>query len=115
SATYSRRTSCSTKCCFSSSVGRPKEATKMKTSEHHSPDSHAATAGRRPPRRRFGTVVAALAAGAFLAGSAAPSWAEDVVRVGVIGEFSGAFAIYGQQSRRAIELFMKEHGDKVGS
>ena len=38
---------------------------------------------------------------------------EKVVRVGVIGEFSGVFSIYGQQSRRAIELFMKEHGDTV--
>jgi len=87
----------------------------MKTSRHLFLDSHAAPGRPRPSRRRFGAALAALAAGAFLAGGSAPSWAEDVVRVGVIGEFSGAFAIYGQQSRRAIELFMKEHGDKAGS
>lgn len=66
-------------------------------------------------RRRLGAALTALAAGVFLTAGATSAAAEDVVRIGVIGEFSGAFAAYGQQSRRAIELFMKEHGDKVGS
>lgn len=53
------------------------------------------------------TIGTALGAGQALA-------QEKVVRVGVIGEFSGVFSIYGQQSRRAIELYQKVHGDKVG-
>lgn len=91
----------------------------MKTSGYSPIDSHvepgSPPSAPKPARRRFGAALAALAAGVLLAGGPGPSWAEDVVRVGVIGEFSGAFAAYGQQSRRAIELFMKEHGDKVGS
>ncbi len=90
----------------------------MKTSRYPSTDSRGSPVEQspaRPTRRRFGASVAALAAGVLLAGGSAPSWAEDVVRVGVIGEFSGVFSIYGQQSRRAIELFQKEHGDKVGN
>lgn len=67
------------------------------------------------PRRRFSATLLALVAGLFLTSGASSAVGEEVVRVGVIGEFSGAFAAYGQQSRRAIELFMKEHGDSVGS
>ncbi|MDX3893926.1 hypothetical protein [Pusillimonas sp.] len=40
----------------------------MKTSGHLYLDSHAAPGGPRPSRRRFGAAMAALAAGAFLAG-----------------------------------------------
>ncbi len=40
--------------------------------------------------------------------------AEDVVKVGVIGTFSGGFASWGPQFQRGAELYIAEHGDHVG-
>ena len=57
-------------------------------------------------RGALGMAAAALAAPAVRA-EAAP------LRIGVIGEFSGVFADYGQQSKRAIALYQKLHGDSV--
>jgi len=65
-------------------------------------------------RRRLGAALGAAAL-CLAAGQHHARAAEPVVKVGVIGEFSGAYAIYGQQSRRAIELYMKQHGDKAGA
>src|SRR5690606_31160469 len=98
-ATCLRRMSCLMRCCASPRRRQMKSFQNLQSGM----------------RRRFGAVLTAFAAGFFMSAGATPVAAEDVGRVGVIGEFSGAYAMYGQQSRRAIELFMKEHGDKVGS
>ncbi len=54
---------------------------------------------------------AAMAAVLSVAGTAA---AEDVVKVGLIGTYSGGFASWGPQFQRGAELYMAEHGDHVG-
>ncbi len=66
------------------------------------------------PSRLVRRLLTAVIAGGVMLGAQGQALAQEkVVRVGVIGEFSGIFSIYGQQSRRAIELYMKEHGDTV--
>lgn len=55
--------------------------------------------------------LCALAGAAMLAG--ATGAAAQTVKVGVIAEFSGAFAIWGKQFRQAIEAYQKVHGNKV--
>ncbi len=39
--------------------------------------------------------------------------AEDTIKVGVVTEFSGPFADFGQQISNGIKVYMKEHGDTV--
>jgi branched-chain amino acid transport system substrate-binding protein len=39
--------------------------------------------------------------------------AEDTIKIGVIDQFSGMFADFGQQIGNGIDLFMREHGDTV--
>jgi branched-chain amino acid transport system substrate-binding protein len=40
-------------------------------------------------------------------------WA-DTIKVGVIAEFSGPFAIYGKQYKEAIEVYVARHGNQAG-
>ena len=56
-------------------------------------------------------VVSALAA---LLALATPASAEDVVKVGIIGPYSGLFASFGENFRRGVELYQKVNGDKAG-
>ncbi len=60
---------------------------------------------------RRAAMGAALAA-ACLAG-AAPATAEDTIKIGVIAQFSGMFADFGQQIGNGIETYVREHGDHV--
>lgn len=53
----------------------------------------------------LGAAIAALCASV--------SWA-DTIKVGVIAEFSGPFAIYGKQYKEAIEVYVAKHGNKAG-
>ncbi|SMC76191.1 ABC transporter substrate-binding protein [Rhizobium sp. RU36D] len=53
----------------------------------------------------LGAAMAMLCAGV--------SWA-DTIKVGVIAEFSGPFAIYGKQYKEAIEVYVAKHGNKAG-
>lgn len=57
--------------------------------------------------RAFGAACALSVAltGASIAGT---------VKVGVVAPFSGPFAIWGKQFQEAIEIYVAEHGDKVG-
>jgi len=55
-------------------------------------------------------VLAAALASAVLSSSA---MAQGVVKVGVIAEFSGPFAAYGQQIEAGMKAYMKQHGDTV--
>jgi branched-chain amino acid transport system substrate-binding protein len=49
-----------------------------------------------------------LASASFAIGAQAP------IKVGVIAEFSGPFAAYGQQIEAGMKAYMKQHGDTVG-
>ena len=42
-----------------------------------------------------------------------PAHAQNTIKVGVIGEFSGPFADYGSQIEAGMKAYMKEHGDSV--
>lgn len=61
--------------------------------------------------RRLG-VSAALGALACL-GVAGPVLAQGTVKLGLIAEFSGPFAEYGQQIHGGMKAYMKLHGDTV--
>ena len=57
-------------------------------------------------------VAAIVAAVLALAGAAA---AQDVVKVGLIGTYSGPFASWGPQFQQGAELYLAEHGAVVGN
>ena len=57
--------------------------------------------------------VRRLLLGAVTLGIAAAASAQDVVRLGLVGEFSGPFAQYGQQILGGMKAYMKVHGDTV--
>jgi branched-chain amino acid transport system substrate-binding protein len=59
--------------------------------------------------RRTAIVIAAALG---MIGTAA---AQDVVKVGLIGTFSGPFASWGPQFQQGAELYLAEHGDRVGN
>ena len=54
-----------------------------------------------------------LAAAAAFCALATPSWAEEVLKIGVVAAFSGPFADYGKQMVAGITTFLKTHGDQV--
>ncbi len=56
-------------------------------------------------------LVGVLAGAAFLA-SAASAQAE-VIKIGLIASFSGAFAVWGQQFRQSVEAYQKVNGKSV--
>ncbi len=61
---------------------------------------------------------AASLAGAVLMSAAlgiGSASAADVVKVGVIGQFSGPFALFGKQMRNVIDAYVSQHGTKAGS
>jgi branched-chain amino acid transport system substrate-binding protein len=55
----------------------------------------------------------ALAAFLTYAVLSSTAMAQGVVKVGVIAEFSGPFAAYGQQIEAGMKAYMKQHGDTV--
>src|SRR5438105_720243 len=58
------------------------------------------------------TFLRAMAA-ALLAALSFAVGAQSTVKVGVIAEFSGPFAAYGQQIEAGMKAYMKQHGDTV--
>jgi len=54
-----------------------------------------------------------LLVGAVVLAVAAAASAQNVVKLGMIGEFSGPFAQYGQQILGGMKAYMKVHGDTV--
>jgi branched-chain amino acid transport system substrate-binding protein len=58
------------------------------------------------------TFLRAMAAG-LLAALPFAVGAQNTVKVGVIAEFSGPFAAYGQQIEAGMKAYMKQHGDTV--
>ena len=57
-------------------------------------------------------VQVALMGATWLAVSGA-ALGQGVVKLGMIGEFSGPFAQYGQQILGGMKAYMKQHGDMV--
>ncbi|HEX9277497.1 MAG TPA: ABC transporter substrate-binding protein, partial [Casimicrobiaceae bacterium] len=62
---------------------------------------------------KFGTLVGKLLAGAAMLAVASAVSAQNVVKLGMVGEFSGPFAQYGQQILGGMKAYMKLHGDTV--
>src|SRR6201986_3600596 len=54
-----------------------------------------------------------VAAAAMLSLSAGAASAADVVKVGLIADYTGAFAIWGQQFQQSIEAFQALNGKTV--
>ena len=50
---------------------------------------------------------------AMLSALAAIAHGQNVIKVGVVAEFSGPFAAYGQQIETGMKAYMLEHGDTV--
>lgn len=59
-------------------------------------------------------VLAAVAALAMPAMTGAPALAQEKVKIGVIGHFSGPFAAAGKQYREGIEAYVAANGPKAG-
>lgn len=50
---------------------------------------------------------------AMIAPAAHTAHAEDTIKIGVISQFSGQFADFGQEIGNGIQTYIREHGDKV--
>ena len=55
--------------------------------------------------------AAALGAAACLAGAAQ---AQDTIKIGFVGPYTGPFAVAGQSFRHGVEAYMAAHGNQVG-
>jgi branched-chain amino acid transport system substrate-binding protein len=62
---------------------------------------------------KAGNLVGKLLAAAALLTFAGVAAAQNVVKLGMVGEFSGPFAQYGQQMLGGMKAYMKVHGDTV--
>src|SRR3981081_1029825 len=51
---------------------------------------------------------------AGMLGAAGTLQAQGVIKLGMVAEFSGPFAQYGQQMLGGMKAYMKQHGDTVG-
>jgi branched-chain amino acid transport system substrate-binding protein len=79
----------------------------MCNDRHASPDADLEDDMKFRTALRAGIVGTALFLGAGFVN------AEEVVKLGLIGEFSGPFAQYGAQIYGGMKAYMKEHGDTV--
>ena len=55
----------------------------------------------------------ALVAGALIFGGSSAAEAQDTIKIGVIDQFSGPFADFGQEIGNGIDTYVREHGDTV--
>src|SRR6266568_5052257 len=62
---------------------------------------------------RFGNLGKKLFCGAAMLAIAGAVSAQNVVKLGMVGEFSGPFAQYGQQILGGMKAYMKQNGDTV--
>ena len=62
---------------------------------------------------RFGNLGKKLSCAAAMLAIATAVSAQNVVKLGMVGEFSGPFAQYGQQILGGMKAYMKLHGDTV--
>jgi branched-chain amino acid transport system substrate-binding protein len=65
-------------------------------------------------RARYRWVMMGFAAvAAIMAAGIGPCAAADPIKIGVIAQFSGTFADFGQEIGDGIDTYMREHGDTV--
>lgn len=62
-------------------------------------------------RSSFARLLGLAAAGILCAASAA---AQESIKIGFVGPYTGPFAVAGQSFRQGVEAYMALHGDKVG-
>src|SRR2546421_1434053 len=62
---------------------------------------------------RFGNLGKKLFCGAAMLALASAVSAQNVVKLGMVGEFSGPFAQYGQQILGGMKAYMKQHGHTI--
>ncbi|HVR50286.1 MAG TPA: ABC transporter substrate-binding protein [Pseudorhodoferax sp.] len=62
-------------------------------------------------KKRTLLATAAMATLACIAGAAQ---AQDALKIGLIGTYSGPYADYGRQFDAGVALYLKEHGGKIG-
>jgi branched-chain amino acid transport system substrate-binding protein len=62
---------------------------------------------------RLQNFVAAIAM-AVIAGQAQTARAQDVAKIGIIGQFTGPFAVTGEQYRQGLESYRAQHGNMAG-
>ena len=62
---------------------------------------------------KAGQFVKSALIGAALLAAGGLAQAQAVVKLGMVGEFSGPFAQYGQQILGGMKAYMKQHGDTV--
>ena len=57
--------------------------------------------------------AAALALVAF-GGSSTGASAQEKIKVGIISDFTGPFAVVGARLRHGMEIYLAEHGTRIG-
>jgi branched-chain amino acid transport system substrate-binding protein len=70
-------------------------------------------AARRPREETTMTIRSIAAIAATLLIAAAPAYAQDTVKIGLIAPMTGPFAPNGKQMQIGAQVYMQEHGDTV--
>jgi len=65
-------------------------------------------------RRNVLAAALAVTLGATASGVAPPAHAQEKIRIGILGQFSGPFAVVGKKYREGIEAFTSVYGTRVG-
>src|SRR5256714_1548566 len=71
------------------------------------------TVEKRRIKMQFKSWIKRTLAGAAMLAAAGSLQAQGVVKLGLVAEFSGPFAQYGQQILGGMKAYMKQHGDTV--
>lgn len=59
-------------------------------------------------------LLAAFVAGSSLIATAPAALAQDTVKIGIVGPFTGPFAVAGQSFRHGVDAYMALHGNQAG-
>jgi len=62
----------------------------------------------------FARQLAGIAAAGVLFAASCAACAQESVKIGFVGPYTGPFAVAGQSFRQGVEAYMALHGDKVG-
>src|SRR2546423_819455 len=71
------------------------------------------TVEKRRIKMQFKSWIKRTLAGAAMLAAAGTLQAQGAIKLGMVGEFSGPFAQYGQQILGGMKAYMKAHGDTV--
>src|SRR5260370_40181323 len=61
-------------------------------------------------RRQVVTTLALISLVAIVAAPIAPVHAQEVLKVGIIGQFSGPFAVTGEQYKQGLDSYLAQNG-----